>query len=295
MTLSEMRRWMEARDHRVTKSLGQNFLHDRNQLNRIAEAAQVTAGDRVLEIGPGLGPLTAHLLERGAEVTAVEIDERLVAVLRDRFSQHPHFNLFHADALEWIRDHRSNPNLPTTTPAAVSPESLTSLGNSWKVASNLPYSTGSPMLVELASVDFPPHRIAATLQWEVVQRIGSRPRESSYGLLTLLLGLRYRCAGHFKIPARCFFPEPGVTSACVTLIRRDSPLLPRPLEGTFARVVKRAFSQRRKMMKNLLKQDWPEESLSAALTQAGIPATARAEEIDLDRFAHLAQLLHSRT
>lgn len=301
MTLSEMRHWLESKDLQLTKSLGQNFLHDRNQIDRIVEAAQVHPCDSVLEIGPGLGPLTGRLLERRAHVAAVEIDARLVDVLRLRFPAHPSLHLIHADALAWLKSRQERPVLISETewnvwaripPAQSELPSQTSGSGQWKVASNLPYSTGSPILVEIASLTDAPARIAATLQLEVVERIASTPGSKNYGLLSLLIGLRYRCLGFFKIPAACFFPEPGVASACVTLVRRDSPLLARPVEKTFVRVVKRAFSQRRKMMKNLLKVDWPETGLVQAFEQCGISPSARAEEIDLERFARLAQILH---
>lgn len=268
-----MRRWLEIRGIQLTKSLGQNFLHDANQLARIADAAQVAPGDPVLEIGPGLGPLTEALLARGARVRAVEIDARLVAVLRERFAAEANLELVHADALKMLR----------STPWDFS---------EWKLVSNLPYSTGSPMLVELAIGRHSPRTITATLQLEVAQRLTSVPGSKSYGLLSLLTGLRYECAGSFRIPAGCFFPPPDVTSACVSLRRRALPLMPREVEATFLRVVKRAFSQRRKMMKNLLKTDWPEAPLEAAFASVSIPAKARAEEVSIHSFAQLSQHLH---
>src|SRR5215469_6713650 len=130
MKLHEMREVLNARGIQLTKSLGQNFLHDQNQLRRIVDAAEISGADKVLEIGPGLGPLTEMLLERAGRVLAIEMDARLAEILRERF-QNPKFELLQADALEFLK-------------------SGTHDWNDWKVVSNLPYSVASPILVELA-------------------------------------------------------------------------------------------------------------------------------------------------
>lgn len=272
MTLSEMRRALEEGGIQLTKSLGQNFLHDAHQLQRIVAAAELAPTDRVLEIGPGLGPLTELLLASGAEVLAVEKDARLLPLLQRRFPDQPKLNLLHADALHLLqreaRDWRG-----------------------WKLVSNLPYSVASPILVELALAAHPPDRLVATLQLEVVHRLIAGADDDDYGVLTLLVQLRYEPRGHFKIPAACFFPEPDVTSACVTLVRREEELLPAELRPVFVRVVKLAFSQRRKMMLKLLKQQWPVEKLTAAFASLNISPQERAEKLSLDQFVALTRLL----
>ena len=276
MNLGEMRRLLEARGIRLTKSLGQNFLHDSNQIRRIADAGEVSAGDQVLEIGPGLGPLTSELLDRARLVRAIELDQRLADFLQERFASRSNFELMHADALEVIRDHSTD-------------------WSDWKLVSNLPYSVGSPILVEFALQRQAPLRMVATLQLEVVERLSARPDSDSYGILSLLIGLRYTVAGSFKIPASCFFPPPDVTSACVTLIRRITPLMPAELEAVYVRLVKLAFSQRRKMMKKLLKAAWPAKDLDAAFERVGISAAARAEQLGITQFVALAQnLVHGK-
>src|SRR5207249_1752329 len=108
-----------------------------------------------------------------------------------------------------------------------------------------------------------------------------------YGLLTVLVQLRYEPVGHFKIPAPCFFPEPEIDSACITLRRHDEPLLPLPAETTFVKIVKQAFSQRRKMMFKLLRQSWPEQQLTAAFAEARLSPTVRAEAVSLQQFVQL--------
>ena len=291
MKLSEMKRLLAARDIRLTKSLGQNFLHDANQLRRIVRAAELSKADKVLEIGPGLGPLTELLLAQAGAVLAIEKDARLAEVLRERFCLESRFQpigrapakppeggtpnlcLLHADALDYLRREPRD-------------------WSAWKLVANLPYSVASPILVELAQAEHGPQRIVVTLQLEVAQRIVAKPGHSDYGILSLLIQLRYESKGFFKIPASCFFPEPEVDSACVTLVRRARPLLTPAQSEAFAKLVKRAFSQRRKMMSKLLKEDWPSARLAAAFLATGLDAHTRAEDVSLEQFVKLTTLLH---
>jgi len=278
MNLSDMKQFLTERDIQLTKSLGQNFLHDGNQLRRIVAAAGLSASDPVLEIGPGLGPLTELLLAGAGQVLAVEKDRRLVEALQARFAGHlapaapPKLTLVHADALEYLRAEKRD-------------------WSAWKMVSNLPYSVASPILVELANASGP-QCLVATLQWEVVRRLAATAGQGDYGLLSLLVQLHYHPRTWFKIPASCFFPEPDVDSACIVLDRRPEPLLPRTLHGPFVRTVKRAFSQRRKMMLKLLKQDYPADRLESAYADTGLDVQTRAEKVSLEQFVHLVKVLH---
>lgn len=280
MTLNEMRSLLESRGIQLTKSLGQNFLHDGNQLRRIATAADLRATDRVLEVGPGLGPLTELLLARAAAVLAIEKDARLVAVLRERFAgalsgQGPgSLELLEADALRWVEDNPRD-------------------WSGWKLVANLPYSVASPLMVELAEAPVPPERMVVTLQAEVVHRIAAPTDGDDYGILTLLLGLRYQVKEWFNIRRGCFHPVPDVDSACICLVRRPVPLLDAAGSIVFTRLVKRAFSERRKMMLKLLKSVWPAERLEPAFAEVGIAPTERAEKVSLERFVALARILSS--
>lgn len=269
MKLTEMREWLVKRDIQLTKSLGQNFLHDAHQLQRIVDAGEVTKPDKVLEIGPGLGPLTELLMERAGEVLAIEKDGRLVAVLRERF---PKLNLLHDDALEYIRRERRD-------------------WSDWKLVANLPYSVASPILVELAQSPRRPKQMTVTLQLEVAMRLMAKVDDDDYGVLTLLIQLDYEPRGWFKIPASCFFPAPDVDSACVTLVRREKPLLAKEQRAAFVKIVKRAFSQRRKMMLKLLKTEWPLEKLERAFAELQISLQERAEKLSLEQFVALTRAL----
>ena len=274
MKLSEMREILTRRDIHLTKSLGQNFLHDANQLQKIVEAAALSKTDKVLEIGPGLGPLTELLLEKAGEILAIEMDRRLVEVLRERFASTENLNLLHDDALDFLKREPRD-------------------WSDWKLVANLPYSVASPILVELAQSPRRPERMVTTLQLEVAQRLMARADDDDYGVLTLLVQLDYEPHDSFKIPADCFFPAPNVDSMCVVLQRRARPLLADGQRAAFVKIVKRAFSQRRKMMLKLLKQDWAVDKLAAAFAELKISPQERAEKLSLEQFVALTEKLFS--
>src|SRR5271154_667219 len=191
MTLTEMRSLLATRDIQLTRSLGQNFLHDGNQLRRIVGAAEIKPTDKILEIGPGLGPLTELLLEKAGEVLAIEMDVRLVDFLCERFGteqrsadlvadalasqpetsvesdQGGAFHLLHDDALKFLKREARD-------------------WSDWKLVANLPYSIASPILVELAAGPRAPKMIVATLQMEVAKRLMAQADDDDYGVLTLL-------------------------------------------------------------------------------------------------------------
>ncbi len=309
MKLSEMRDLLARKKIQLTKSLGQNFLHDANQLRRIVDTAELKPTDKVLEIGPGLGPLTELLLENAGEVLAIEKDARLVEILRERFT--PLTPTLSPSDGEREKNRQLCAGIPAPRPsgekAAARPgegkfkllhdDALELLKreprdwSDWKLVANLPYSVASPILVELAQGERSPRRMVATLQLEVARRLMARSGDKDYGVLTLLVQLDFEPQHWFKIPAGCFFPEPDVDSACVCLNRRSRPLLAADQRGAFAKIVKRAFSQRRKMMLKLLKQDWPSEQLAAAIDALRISPQVRAEALGLDQFVLLTQLL----
>ncbi len=272
MKLTEMKQVLSAENLQLTKSLGQNFLHDANHLRRIVESADLKKTDRVLEIGPGLGPVTELLLHSAGEILAIEKDKRLFEFVQRRFAGQPHFRALHDDALDYLKRE---------------PRDF----SGWKLVSNLPYSVASPILVELAQARGCPDRMVATLQLEVVNRIVAEADGDDYGVLTLLLQLRYRSLGSFKIPADCFFPVPDVDSACVILEKRTEPLLPFELHHRFDRLVKLALSQRRKMMFKLLKQEFAVEKLNECYEKLGLSLQIRGEKVTLEQFAELTRML----
>jgi 16S rRNA (adenine1518-N6/adenine1519-N6)-dimethyltransferase len=296
MTLTEMRSLLAKRDIQLTRSLGQNFLHDQNQLRRIVDTAEIKPTDKILEIGPGLGPLTELLLERAGEVLAIEMDARLVDFLCEQFGTEERnagllpdalfgqtektvepehsaaFHLLHDDALAFLKREPRD-------------------WSDWKLVANLPYSVASPILVELAAGPRAPRMIVATLQLEVARRLMAQADDDDYGVLTLLVQIDFEPRSSFKIPPECFFPSPDVDSACVCLVRRATPLLPEHLRPAFVKIVKRGFSQRRKMMLKLLKQDWVADRLTDVFAELKISPQERAEKLSLEQFVALTEKL----
>lgn len=273
MTITEMRRILAESGIQLTKSLGQNFLHDANQLRRIVHMAELSKEDSVLEVGPGLGPLTERLLARCGRVLAIEKDGRLARWLQKSFAEAPSLELVHGDALDYLRRAKGRD------------------WSKWKMVANLPYSSGSPILVEWALAEPKPAMMVVTLQWEVVNRIRATAGSRDYGVLSLLLQAGHIPVGSFRVPEACFFPRPEVDSACIALKRRRNPLLAGPDFQRFVQLVKAAFRQRRKIMLNLLKIHWREPLLRECFAAQGIDFQARAESVALEQFAGLAQML----
>lgn len=272
MKFSDIRELLNKHGLQLTKSLGQNFLHDANQLEKIATASELTPQDHVLEIGPGLGPLTELLIGSGAHVLAVELDSRFIPILEKRFCEAKNFELRQGDGVALMKAHQD--------------------WSQWKMVANLPYSVASALLVEAALTPGCFKRIVATLQWEVVNRIAASADTKDYGLLSLLMQLRYKVLNRFKIKGGAFFPVPDVDSGVITLERREEELLPTELHPLFVRVVRQGFSQRRKMMKKLLKMQWDEQVLTEAFKKINLPEDIRAERVTLKQFAFLTKLLH---
>jgi 16S rRNA (adenine1518-N6/adenine1519-N6)-dimethyltransferase len=248
------------------------------------------------------------LLDNSREVLAIEKDARLVEFLRERFNvgqasslspsreksetgRMPVLHLLHADALEFLKVGQASSLSPSQKKSETGRMPVPLDWHNWKLVANLPYSVASPILVELAQTPQRPERMVATLQLEVAQRLMAKAGDEDYGVLTLLVQLDYEPREWFKIPAGCFFPAPDVDSACVVLIRRAQPLLPESQHATFVKIVKRAFSQRRKMMLKLLKQDWPEQLLKQVFQQLCISPQERAEKLSLEQFVKLTERL----
>ena len=272
MNLSEIRNLLREEDIMLTKSLGQTFMHDQNQLRKIVGLAKLTAADHVIEIGPGLGSLTGLLLQTAGHVTAIETDRRLVKLLDERFGERSNFTLQHADAMKIVRKSKFD-------------------WSKHKLVANLPYSIASPLLIDLAESPCRPRAMIVTLQLEVVQRMLAKPGTKEYGVLALLIGLHYAAGEWFTIPRGSFYPEPNVDSGCIELLRRETTLLPPELCPVYKKIVKRVFAERRKKMMKLLKRDWPEAAVVEAFDALGLDEKIRAERVTLEQFAELTQRL----
>lgn len=273
--LPPLREVVRRHDLMPKRALGQNFLFDLNLTGRIARSAGVLAGHEVLEVGPGPGGLTRALLAEGAErVVAVERDQRCLPALAEIAARYPgRLEVIEADALE------------------LDPARIFSGTRPARIVSNLPYNVGTALLIKwLTTPHWPPPWASATLmfQREVADRIVADESEPGhYGRLGVLCGWRARCRVLFEVSPQAFVPPPKVTSAVVQIEPRPDPL---PCSvGALERVTRAAFGQRRKMLRQSLKGLWrdPAELLEAA----GIPGTARAEEVPVAGFVALANAL----
>jgi 16S rRNA (adenine1518-N6/adenine1519-N6)-dimethyltransferase len=264
----------EGEQLRPKKSLGQHFLKDPYYLEKITDSARIGPDDQVLEIGPGLGHLTRELAAKAKRVIAIEFDKRLIPSLRQEFSDTAKIEIVHADALEYQYD-----TLPGT----------------WKVVANLPYYISSPIVRKLLQFRDKFTTLSLMLQKEVAERIASPPGGKEYGFLSVLVQFYTEPKIEFMVPANAFTPAPEVDSAVITLtVRKNSPLQVKD-EGFLMRVVKAAFSQRRKTLRNALKQlDVPRESMEKVFAATGIDLGRRAETLSIDDFGALADFLYGQ-
>ena len=250
--------------HRARKRFGQNFLHDRHWIERIAKAVNATEGDDIVEIGPGQAALTRELIAGAGKVRAVEIDRDLAAWLKETFPES--LSLIEADALtlDWTQVAK-NDNL--------------------RVVGNLPYNISSPLLFKLLEAADHVKDQHFMLQKEVVDRMVAQHGSKAYGRLSVMLQWRYRMQKLFDVPPGAFNPPPKVMSSVVRMIPKAKEEVPSVDFELFSSVVANAFSQRRKTIRNALSALLSSEEISACDVDPG----ARAEALPLDAFVRLAQ------
>jgi 16S rRNA (adenine1518-N6/adenine1519-N6)-dimethyltransferase len=270
------------RQPRPKKALGQNFLTDRNVLARIAEAVGIGPGDRVLEVGPGRGALTAVLAEKGAQVVAVELDRELVPLLRTQFAGRQNVEVVEADIL-----------------AVDLPRLLGEHGEgTWKVAANLPYNISSQALFRFLEYRSLFSVLVLMLQKEVGERLLALPACKEYGALTVLFRLHFQIRREFIVKPGSFHPVPKVDSVVLSFTPLPAPRVHVGNEECFRRVVKAAFAQRRKTLWNCLRGAVLTENdtkLLAVLEGCGIDPGRRGETLSMEEFAALARKLCAGT
>lgn len=254
------------------KRWGQNFLANKNVVNRLLAVAQVEETETVLEIGPGLGVMTGPLLDLADRVVAVEIDPLLCQYLSHRFSQKENFTLVQGDALN--QDYSQL------------------LTGPYLVVTNLPYNITGPLLAKLTELPQPPNRAVILVQLEVAARLTARPGTREYGALSLLIQYYWQAEVLFRVGPGNFYPPPRVDSAAVKMLRRPFPAPPRNEELMF-RLIRIAFSQRRKMYKGLLAAalGLTTEEARGVLLKAGLDPDLRGETLSLLEFAALTDVI----
>jgi 16S rRNA (adenine1518-N6/adenine1519-N6)-dimethyltransferase len=275
-TPGQLRRLMGAERLRPRKSLSQNFLTDPTALDAIVDAAELSPGDRVVEIGPGLGVLTRRLLAAGASVLAVELDARLAEYLRRELYAVAGFELIEADAL-------------SLHPREMFP------GERFKVVANIPYHITSPLLHAFLEGERPPDLTVLLVQLEVAERVAAPPGQMSY--LSVFAQNVASAEVVARVPADAFEPAPDVDSAVLRLRRRDEPVVPVG-EGRepFYRIVQAGFRQRRKQVHNGLTRELPvdRDVVEAALAAWGVDPERRPQTLSVDEWACLAADLGPR-
>jgi 16S rRNA (adenine1518-N6/adenine1519-N6)-dimethyltransferase len=265
MKLSEIDATLREIRVAPVKTLGQNFLHDRNLARWIVEKAAITKDDYVVEIGPGLGALTEFILDRGARVLAIEKDARLANFLRERFRE-SRLEVRHGDALNFeVRTLFEQRRV--------------------KCLGNLPYYVASQLLLKFIEYPSPISLFLFMLQKEMAERLSAQPGTHSYGAMTVLVQARYRVAFLRKVPSTVFLPQPDVDSALIELRPRAPAELPPFHEQIFRELVTRGFSQRRKQLQKLLREEVPDWTSASA--ELGIATKARAEELSLRQWIAL--------
>jgi 16S rRNA (adenine1518-N6/adenine1519-N6)-dimethyltransferase len=250
---------------RAKKRFGQNFLQNKAVIARIVEALGLRQGDSVVEIGPGLGALTELILEKGVDLTSIEIDRELTPLLKSRFGREPNFRLIEGDFLSLDLETALEPHGPGI-----------------KVVGNLPYYISTPILERLIQAPFKMERLVLMLQLEVVERITAPPGTSDRGYFTVLVENAFETEKLLTVPPGAFRPAPAVHSAVVRMVPKV-----RTIEdnATFRSLIAAAFAQKRKTILNNLRRVSP--AASEWLTAAGIDPGRRAETLSLHEWKRL--------
>ena len=259
------------------KKYGQNFLIDGNIVSNIVKNAGITKEDTVLEIGPGIGTMTQVLCEQAKNVIAVEIDKRLIDVLTFTLRDYDNVTVINSDILkcnieELCRQYSSNGRL--------------------KVVANLPYYITTPIIMELLEKNNNSviESITVMIQKEVAERLGAEPGNKDYGAITLSINYYSDANIVMTVPASCFMPRPNVDSAVIRMDIYDKPPVATKDEVKMFKVIKAAFSQRRKTLVNSVSSssDIAKETILKSLNEMGLSESVRGETLSLEQFAELS-------
>lgn len=267
---------LDAHGLRPSRALGQHFLADPNTARRIMRLAGVQPGDRVLEIGPGVGSLTLALADAGARVVALELDRQILPVLATVLEDTGDVRVEHGDALSVDLDALLREG--AGAPAA----------GAWLMVSNLPYNVATPIVLRL--LDDAPliARMLVMVQREVGERIVARPGGRDYGAVSVHVAYRATARIVGRVPPTVFLPAPKVDSVLVELVRHATPPVAVPSEAELFALVRAGFSHRRKMLRSALRAALGDR-VESVLARAGIDPSARAEVLALDDWAALAR------
>ena len=259
---------------KFTKSLGQNFLVDQSVPRDIVDGADVGPEDLVIEIGPGVGTLTAQLLKIAKRVVAIELDDTLIPILTEELGGYSNFSLIHNDALK------------------VNFDEIIGDEKSVKLVANLPYYVTTPIIVKLLKEKHKFKSLTIMIQKEVAERMNAEPNCKDYGALSILV--QYYCNTKIvrKVPPSCFIPRPKVDSIVIRLERLEEPSVKVKNEKLFFEIVRHAFNMRRKTLWNATKNvKLPKELMEKAYEEAGIDPKRRGETLSLAEFGALSDAI----
>lgn len=257
-------------DIKMSKKLGQNFLIKRGIVDEIVHAAELTVGEPVLEVGPGIGTLTQGLAQSGADVTAIELDRRLLEVLDTTLASYDNVRIIHGDVLKL-----DVPTIMNHKP--------------FKVVANLPYYITTPIIMSLLESKLPIERLVVMVQKEVALRMVAKPGTKDYGALSVAVQYYTEPDIVLDVPPKSFLPAPAVTSSVIRCVLRDKPPVDVIDEKLFFRVVKAGFAQRRKTFANTMRTTGlSKEQIDDILVKANIDGQRRGETFSLQEFADVA-------
>ena len=275
---------------RPIKSLGQNFLADESVIKRIVDAADIGSTDLVLEIGPGLGSMTAELAARAGHVVAVELDRHLLPVLDANLREFKNISILNRDVLE-LDIGRDVREIPAVVESGFESGAL-------KIVANLPYYITTPVIMGLLEKDISAERMVFMVQSEVAGRMAAGPGSKSYGALSVAVQYYSRPEKVFDVPPRCFIPEPGVYSSVVRLDIFSSPPVKLEDRELFFKTVKASFGQRRKTLVNALYNsgyfNLDKEEIKEMLKNLSIDEKQRGETLSIMQFAELSNFIFAK-
>lgn len=259
------------------KRFGQNFLIDSHVIDKIIKAADIKKTDTVIEIGPGIGTMTQYLAENAGRVFAVEIDEKLLPILKDTLSPYDNVTVINQDILK------------------TDIESLAGPGVTVKIVANLPYYITTPIIMGLFENHVPAESITVMVQKEVADRMAASPGTKDYGALSLAVQYYADTYLAANVPPNCFMPRPGVGSAVIRLTRHKEMKVKVSDEKKMFKIIRASFGERRKTLANGIKNSpelsYSREQVEKALTDMGLDTRVRGETLSLSQFAELSERL----
>ncbi len=280
-TLEITKRIMRTNSIFAKKSFGQNFLIDDNILQGIVDSANVTSGDTIVEIGPGLGNLTHYILEKGAKVIAFEIDNDMIDILKDRFANNTNLDIVNQDILKVdMEEYFDNKKV--------------------KIIANLPYYITTPIIFKLLEYRKNIDSITIMIQKEVADRIAALPCSKDYGVLTINTNYMADIKRIFNVPNTSFIPAPNVTSSVIQIVPNEEKekALGIKNEETFKELIKKAFSARRKKLSNSLSntgiKGMTKQDIDNVIEKVGLNPNCRAEEVSIEAYVKMENIISGR-